>query len=147
MCRRRGFTLLEVMVTTAISAAVLATGYTLYIGVLKTQELDNQRESMMLTVQNAMAQIKKDVRAAGSVHGSENTLVIDGGQLMYESLSSGVGLDRIIASHAKRTYRGVSATFEFSSGGGVSVKLQSRARVGRRLIRIEISNVVFPRNG
>lgn len=145
MKQNRGFTLLETIVATALSVAVLSVGYSMYIGVFKAQNLANQRESMMLSVQNVMSQIKRDVRSSGSVSGNYNTLILDSGKVSYKSLSDNIGIERKSASHAKRIYNGVSAEFGLGSGG-VSVKLRSNAKVQRRPINIEISSFITPRN-
>lgn len=146
MQRNRGFSLLEMIVTAAISAAVLATGYSLYVGVLKAQDLESQRESMMLTVQNVMGLIKRDVRNGASVSGDQDTLIIDGGRVRYKCQPNGTGIERITKSQGKCIYKGISAKFTLDNGG-VRVKLWSNAKVQRRPIRIEVTSFISPRNG
>lgn len=144
MRRNRGFSLLEMIVTAAISTAVLATGYSLYVGVLRAQDLESQRESMMLTAQNVMGQIKRDVRNGASVSGNSDTLIIDSGRVRYSCRPNSV--ERIINVQGRCIYKGLSAKFTLDNGG-VRVKLWSRDKVQRRLIRVEITSFISPRNG
>ncbi|MCX6345745.1 MAG: prepilin-type N-terminal cleavage/methylation domain-containing protein [Armatimonadetes bacterium] len=142
---RCGFTLMELIFAMAISSIVLGVGYQLYAITLRSQDVECARETAMLSVQNAMARIKSDVRTGSSVHVNGGELRIQGenGLVVYRN-KPGAGVERMFGrSHV--VFKDVTAKFA-ASRSGVGVDLRSSIRVHRRPIRIEISSFVSPRN-
>lgn len=144
----RGFTLMELIFAMAISGIVLGVGYQLYVVALHNQQIECARETVMLSIQNAMGRIKKDVRTGSSVQVNGSELRISGGNgsIIYRN-RPGAGVERVFGrSHV--VFKDVTATFAASRSGGrgVDVDLRSSIRVRRRPIRIEISSFVSPRN-
>ena len=147
MSTRRGMTLIELMFAMALSLTMLAVGYQAYISFTRVDDLESRRESMMLTMQNAMSKIKSDVRSGASVSGSKGSLVISGGEntVAYRNFSSGSGIERWVGVRRTR-YKDVTAEFSFTGTSGVNIRLVSKASVHRRPIRIEVNSFVRPRN-
>jgi type II secretory pathway pseudopilin PulG len=143
--RNRGFSLIELIFAIGLGMAVMAVGYRSYVGVQRMQEIEDRRESMMLNVQNAMSQVKRDIRGASTITATGGSLVIDSGRIKYHS--NPAGIDRVTAK-GRYTLRGVHAEFKESPraapGAGVVVRAEDTVR--GRPISIEVTSYISPRN-
>ena len=143
--RNRGFSLIELIVAMGVGAVVLAVGYRAYVDVLRMQDVENRRESMMLAVQDAMRNIKTDVKSGAALAVTANTLVIDGGRVVYRTKPDGIERK---TSDTRRTFEGAQAEFKPGPNRlpGVSMTIRAEDMIHRRPIRIEVAGYVSPRN-
>jgi len=142
---RRGISLTELIFALGVMLIVLCVGYRSYFGLTRADDIEKQRESITLTVQNAMSRIKEDVRAASavSVTGSSLTAFGSGFHVTYHSLPGG-GLDRVIGT-GHFIYKNVNAAFT-RSGSGVDVALSAKTTAHGRAIRVDLQTFISPRN-
>ncbi|MCX6345114.1 MAG: type II secretion system protein, partial [Armatimonadetes bacterium] len=121
--RSHGFTLMELIVAMTISGIVLGVGYQLYALTLRNQDIECARETVTLSIQNAMGRIKSDVRTGSSVHVNGGELRIQGenGLVVYRN-KPGAGVERMFGrSHV--VFKDVTVKFAASrSGVGVDLR-------------------------
>ena len=140
---RRGATLLELVFAIGLSLVILSVGTKTYFAVARADEIESRRESAMLTAQNLMARIKKDIRSGSGLRASGNSLTITarGRQTTYKSGKDGVAR---LTCGARSVYHGIAASFS-PSGHGAGINLVATDRVHRRPIHVEISSFASPR--
>ena len=141
---RRGTSLVELIFAMGLGLTVLAIGYRAYVAVNRADDYESRREAMVVTVQSLMSRVKQDVRASRAVTGSSTQITLTGGRRVTYKTMPGKGVARSTGGGAA-LYQGVSAVFS-PTGGGVGIALSAQSRVHRRLIHVEVSSYVSPRN-
>lgn len=146
---RCGFSLMELIFAIALGLVVMSIGYGAYFSFMRADEAASERDSMMLTVRNAMSKMKHDVRSSSSLGGESGSLVLSGedGRIIYRNAPGGEGLERA-GERGRSVFKGVRAEFSQDKGEnpGVSVRLRAESVKQGRPIRVELSTFVSPRN-
>jgi hypothetical protein len=143
--KRRGTSLVELIVAIGLGFTALSAGYGAYYRFACADDYEAKREAIGLTANNLIRRIKQDVRAASSVNGSGNVLALTvrGKQITYQNLPV-IGVKRITRD-GRWTVRGVNASFT-SSGRGVRISIRADKMVQRRPLKFNVTSFVMPRN-
>ncbi|AKL95275.1 prepilin-type N-terminal cleavage/methylation domain-containing protein [Clostridium aceticum] len=138
-----GFTLLEVILATALITVILVAAYNMLFFGIFTYESVSESSLVSVEIQPVIAQIERDVRQARKPNDTQNSVVrIDGHELIVHTDITGDGKPeqiryKIESGELKRSYRlPQGSQYPYSYSGNYSNE--------KVLIRNIINNDVFP---